>query len=81
MGTTQSFLDETSFYRMDYNEELKISGWDTYPSKNIDYYKGERYFKVSRSLYPQYTRGYLYGYYEDENYYKPLESLEEERAF
>ena len=33
--------------------------------KNAAYYTGERFFVVPYHLYPkQYTRGYLYGYYE-----------------
>jgi len=32
--------------------------------KNIDYYDGTRFFKVSNSLYPNFTRGWFYGWYE-----------------
>ena len=46
--------------------------------KNKEYYTGERYFKVSRKHYPQYTRGYIYSYYEDLEYYDKL-SLQEDR--
>ena len=46
--------------------------------KNKDYYTGDRYFKISRKYYPDYTRGYFYGYYQDLEYYEKL-SLQEDR--
>ena len=46
--------------------------------KNKEYYTGERYFKVSRKHYADYTRGYFYGYYQDLEYYDKL-SLQEDR--
>jgi hypothetical protein len=46
--------------------------------KNKDYYTGDRYFKISRKYYPQFTRGYFYSYYEDLEYYDKL-SLQEDR--
>lgn len=37
------------------------------PPKNYKFYfSQERCFKVSRKFYPQYTRGYLFGYYEND---------------
>ncbi len=38
-------------------------------SKNKDYYSGDRFFKVSRGLYPNYNDGYLWGRYEDKTYW------------
>jgi len=38
--------------------------------KNARYYDGTRFFRVPRHMYPQYTRGYFYGYYESVEYYK-----------
>ncbi len=37
--------------------------------KNADYYfdKKKRFTKISRKLYRDYERGYIYGYYEKEN--------------
>ena len=46
--------------------------------KNKDYYTGDRYFKISRKYYPDYTPGYFYGYYQDLEYYEKL-SLQEDR--
>ena len=46
--------------------------------KNKEYYTGERYFKVSRKHYADYTPGYFYGYYQDLEYYDKL-SLQEDR--
>lgn len=79
MGQEISQLQPT-YHNFEFNEKLKLSAWDKYPSKNAEYYQGDRFFKISRKHYPQYTRGYIYGYYEDENYYKCLEEPLE-RAF
>jgi dipeptidase len=43
--------------------EYNIHTWMNTKPKNWDYYNGTRFFKISRSLYPdQYERGVLYGY-------------------
>ncbi len=42
-----------------------LTEYDTIKGKNFEYYNGTRFFKVSRKHYRRYTRGYLYGYYED----------------
>jgi len=67
---TQEFkeLEDCSYYKFPYNKELKLSEWSGYNAKNYDYYNGKRMFKVSRSFYTDYNRGYLYGYY-----YNPYE--------
>jgi len=46
--------------------------------KNVKYYTGERFFKVSRKHYRDFTPGYFYGYYQDLEYYDKL-SLQEDR--
>lgn len=69
-------IEAGQLHNFDYNEKLKLSAWDTHPPKNNEYYSGDRFFKVSRKHYPQYTRGYLYGYYEDVDYYKILEEIQ-----
>ncbi len=57
-------LEECKYYQYPYVKDLKLSVWGGYyMDKNYDYYTGLRMFKVSRALYPAYTRGYLYGYY------------------
>ena len=56
--------------------EHNISEWYDLEPKNSEYYDGTRFFKVSRSLYPSYTRGYIYGYNEDADYWKNLFYLE-----
>ncbi len=33
-------------------------------NKNIEYYDGTRFFKTPNSLYPNFTRGWFYGWYE-----------------
>ena len=41
--------------------------------KNMDYYKGDRSFKISRKYYPHiYSNGYLWGRYEDPTYWTNL---------
>ena len=54
-------IDETSETR-NFSHELGISQWEPAPAKNADYYLGNRFFKISRSHYPYYERGYLWGY-------------------
>lgn len=53
-----------------FSEQHKINEWQEIPPKNSKYYDGTRFFKVPRHLYPQYTKGYMYGYYESIDYYK-----------
>jgi len=45
-----------------------LTEWDNVGEKNFRYYTGQRFFRVSRRHYPQYTRGWIYGYYEDKDY-------------
>ena len=52
--------------------EHRISAWEDLGTKNIEYYSGDRFFKVSRSLYPSYTRGWIYGYDENPAYWYDL---------
>jgi len=51
---------------------MGITEWDAVKPKNYEYYSGERFVRIPRHLYPQYTKGYLYGYNEDANYWKAL---------
>ena len=45
--------------------------------KNFNYYfNNQRSFRVSRRHYPQYTRGYFYGYWEDLDYWDNLANQE-----
>lgn len=41
-----------------------LTEYDTITGKNIDYYNGRRFFTVSPRYYPQFKKGYFYGYYE-----------------
>jgi len=75
-ATESKRIEEGTPHTFEYNADLKLSAWDTYLPKNKKYYSGDRFFKVSRKHYPQYERGYIYGYYEDVNYYKVLEELQ-----
>ena len=59
-------LQESSYYSFPLNSKY-FSPWEGYPAKNYDYYAGKRICKISRSLYPNYTRGYLWGYYISNN--------------
>lgn len=75
-------LEDSSYYSFPYNSQLKLSAWSGHNSKNFDYYNGNRFCKISRRHYPEYTRGYIYGYwYAPEpipNGYNPIEEEEEE---
>ena len=47
--------------------------WKNLGEKNSDYYKGDRFFCISREYYPHiYTKGYLYGRYYNDSYYKNM---------
>ena len=78
---TKLCLEDAMPHQFEWNRRLKLSAWDYHNPKNFDYYTGERFFKISRRFYPQYTRGYIYGYYEDDNYYKCLNDYPLEMAF
>ena len=70
MGSTESSMTVVDYSpNSNFSEKHNISAWTKFKPKNDDYYKGNRFCKISRSLYPQYTRGYLWGYYEDTSYY------------
>ena len=75
MGETLSKtkLEDFQSHEMDFNQKLKISAWDTHPPKNFDYYMGDRFTKISRRHYPEYIRGYLWGYYYDPDYEDRIE--------
>lgn len=67
MGTTPSrFMVLDWSVERQFSQEHNISEWEEFEPKNTEYYEGTRFFKVSKSLYPQYTRGWLYGYYEND---------------
>jgi len=65
--------------------EYNIHAWEKTKPKNVQYYTGERFFKISRSLYPeQYQRGVLYGYsYLPQYHYANFiqDDDDDERAF
>lgn len=44
--------------------------------KNKAYYEGKRFFKVSRRHYREYTRGYIFGYYHDDEFWDKMEIQE-----
>ena len=77
-------LEDSSYYYFPYNKDLELSAWFGYNAKNFDYYNGNRFFKISRRHYPEYTRGYVYGYWYNGDQcsptdrYAPLKTLEEE---
>lgn len=57
-------------------EEIENQG-----KKNYKYYTGERNFKVSRGLYPQFTKGYIWGRNEDMTYWFNLGWDEETQSY
>jgi len=73
MGTTSSKpVLEGWRENRNQSQEMGITEWDAVKPKNYEYYSGERFVRIPRHLYPQYTKGYLYGYTEDPNYWKAL---------
>ncbi len=74
---SQLLLEDFAAVRNE-SKQHRITEWDTNPPKNLNYYSGQRFFKISRELYPQYTRGWLYGYTIDPNYYKNILYSEDE---
>ena len=58
-------LEDSSYYHFPYSKELELSAWFGYNAKNFDYYNGNRFFKISRKYYPDYTRGILWGYWHN----------------
>ena len=71
MGQYNSTLD-LDFYVHQWNSQEAPNAWKQYPPKNEEYYNGKRFIKISRGYYPQFTKGYLWGRYENEEYYKEL---------
>ena len=49
-------------YNRNFSQQHNVSEWTKFRPKNDDYYNGSRFFRVSRSLYPYYNRGLLWGY-------------------
>jgi len=73
MGAVESrFLMEDFSPVRNVSKEHNITEWDTFKAKNWEYYSGERFTPISRSMYPQYTRGWLYGYSIDDHYYENI---------
>ncbi len=66
------YAENRQFSKKQNIKEWQILRWHTIltPPKNSKYYDGTRFFKVPRHMYPQYTKGYIYGYYESVEYYK-----------
>ena len=77
----ETILD-SSVYHFPYNKELQLSCWETYNAKNWEYYNGNRFFKISRKNYRDYTRGLVYGYYYNGDGYMSEDDEDElEHAF
>ena len=74
-------LIDSSIYFMPYNKDLQLSCWESYNAKNFDYYNGNRFFKISRKNYRDYSRGYIYGYYYNGDGYVSEEEELLELAF
>ena len=68
----EAILLDWNAERIGYSKRANTTDW-CYPEhpKNFHYWFSEKKFtKISRSLYPQYKDGYLWGRSEDINYYK-----------
>lgn len=71
----EPLLEDWNARNIGYSFTAGTSHWDKYEKpKNYEFYFGkERFFKVSRRHYPQYTDGYIWGRYEDKNYYNDID--------
>lgn len=77
-------LEDSSYYSFPYNSQLELSGWTGHNAKNFDYYNGNRFCKISRRHYSDYTRGYLWGYWYEGNISEEEEeegNISEEKEF
>lgn len=61
-----------------YSREHRISEWNELEPKNAEYYDGQRFFTVSRNLYPDYSRGWIYGYDQDPDYWHRVLTADED---
>ncbi len=71
-GVESRFMMEDFSPVRNKSEEHKITEWDTFKCKNWQYYNGERFTTISRNMYPQYTKGWFYGYTIDDRYYEKI---------
>ena len=69
MGAWNSVLNDYAYEgstpkSIGYSKKYKTSHWDVLEDKNYEYWFGEgRFTKISRRLYKEYTKGWVYGYY------------------
>lgn len=69
MGAINStvILEECLPKRMPFSKKYNISEWTIYEkNKNFEYWSKQRFTKIPLKFYPQYTQGYIWGYYLDE---------------
>ena len=64
MGQSISYeLEEYLPKRMPFSKFYKISEWTVYEkNKNYEYWIGKRFCKIPLEFYPDYEKGYIYGY-------------------
>ena len=63
MGAYPSKILEDFQPNQNSSYEYSIYEWQHTKPKNVQYYTGERFFKIPRHLYPdQFQRGIIYGY-------------------
>ncbi len=70
MFKPRAILEDFSFKSLGFSREHKTSDWDYTGDKNFDYwFSKDRFTYISRGNYPQFTTGWIWGRYEDEDYY------------
>jgi len=74
-------LEDSSVSNIGFSKEHNISAWDYFPAKNMDYYNGKRFFKISRGNYRYYDQGYLYGYNYNETKFLEIDDYPLEKSF
>lgn len=78
MGQSQSLLEYKEEPLIMNALEYPYGVWSYEKPKNFDYFfTNKRCFRISRKHYPEYTRGYFYGYYQDLDYWDKESDKEE----
>jgi hypothetical protein len=72
-GVSSHALVEEFAQEREQSKTHNITEWDKVhdKSKNWGYYCGERICVIPKYLYPEYTQGYLFGYYENSTKKEP----------
>ena len=74
MFKPKPLLEDFGIKNMGYSKKHGTSDWDHVEDKNFDYwFSKDRFTYISRGNYPQFTSGWIWGRYEDTDYYQNIE--------